>query len=302
MPDLGSLQRWFQAVIMHPDGVGAGVLGAPAQHHIDLAPGELERVVTRSRSLTAGDRVAIYCRAYHARLTECLEAEFAVLRKAIGEELFGMFARAYLSNCPSRSYTLAHLGQGFPGYLQDTRLDASAAGDEETWPDFIIDLARFERAFSEVFDGPGAEGYAMLSAQGLRALLTSRGRDVRLTPAASLQLMTFRYPVHDYFDAARRDQEAELPAPLETRLAMNRRDYVVTMIELSAAQHALLGGLLAGETIGQSLQRAGATSPDQQHDLIVAMEAWSEQGFFLDDAERASPDAAGPDHPRITPL
>src|SRR3954452_1220609 len=82
MPDLEQVQRWFQAVIMHPDGVVPGVLGPDARQHIELAPHELERVVTRSRSLTAAERVAIYSRAYHARLTECLEAEFTVLRQA----------------------------------------------------------------------------------------------------------------------------------------------------------------------------------------------------------------------------
>jgi hypothetical protein len=281
MPDLDRLQRWFQAVIMHPDGIVPGVLGPDARQHMELAPGELERVVTRSRSLTAAERFAIYGRAYHARLTECLEAEFCILRQALGEDLFRMFARAYLSNCPSQSYTLANLGKGFPGYLQDTRPAEGVEGKAETWPDFIIDLARFERAFSEVFDGPGVEGGLMLSAEGLRTLLTDRDRHVRLAPAVSLRLLTFQYPVHDYFHAARRGQEPELPAPAETFLAMNRRDYVVTTIELSAAQHALLSGLLEGQTIDQSLRRAGASLPDEQQQLIACVEKWSKQGFFL---------------------
>jgi hypothetical protein len=280
MPDLDRLQRWFQAVIMHPDGIVPGMLGPNAREHMELSPDELERVVTRSRSLTAAERVAIYGRAYHARLTECLEAEFRVLRQALGEDLFRMFARAYLSNCPSQSYTLADLGKGFPGYLQDTRPAEGAEGQEETWPDFIIDLARFERAFSEVFDGPGVEGTPMLSAEGLRTLLTDQDLHVRLAPAASLRLLTFRYPVHDYFHAARHGQEPELPAPAETFLAMNRRDYVVTTIELSATQHALLSGLLEGQTVGQSLRRAGASLPDQRQQLIACIETWSKQGFF----------------------
>lgn len=277
MPDLDRLQRWFQAVIMHPDGIVPGVLGPNARQHMELSPGELERVVTRSRSLTAAERVAIYGRAYHARLTECLEAEFRILRQALGEDLFRMFARAYLSNCPSQSYTLADLGKGFPRYLQDTRPAESAAGKDEAWPDFIIDLARFERAFSEVYDGPGAEGGPMLSAEGLRTLLTDRDR-ARLAPAVSLRLLRFQYPVHDYFHAARRGQEPELPAPAETFLAMNRRDYVVTTIELSDVQHALLSSLLEGQTVGQSLRCAGASSPDQ---LIASIEKWSKQGFFV---------------------
>ena len=292
MPELDRLQRWFQAVIMHPDGVVPGVLGPDARQHIELAPDELERVVTRSRSLTAAERVAIYGRAYHARLTECLETEFSVLRQALGDDLFGMFARAYLSNCPSQSHTLANLGRSFPDYLRDTRPAESVEGTEEAWPDFIIDLARYERAFSEVYDGPGVEGGPLLSAEGLRTLLAERDLQVRLTPAASLRLLTFRYPVHDYFHAVRRRQEPELPAPAETFLAMNRRDYVVTTIELSVTQHALLSGLLEGQTIGQSLQRA--SPPDQQQQLIASIETWSKQGFFRSGEHVTPPPARSP--------
>ncbi len=298
MPDLDRLQRWFQAVIMHPDGVVRGVLGPAARQHMELAPGELECVVTRSRLLTAADRVAIYGRAYHARLTECLEAEFRVLRQALGDDLFGMFARAYLSNCPSQSYTLANLGKGFPGYLHDTRPAGSPERKEETWPDFIIDLARFERAFSEVYDGAGAERGPMLSPQGLRTLLAGSDRQVRLMPTPSLRLLAFRYPVHDYFDAARRGREAELPAPAETFVAMNRRDYVVTVVELSPAQYALLSELLEGRTVGQSLRRAAVAS-DQQQQLIACIESWSKQGFFCGTQSQRrmkKPAPGGPSH------
>jgi hypothetical protein len=295
MPDLDRVQRWFQAVIMHPDGIVPGLLGPDARQHIELVPDELERVVTRSRSLTAAERVAIYGRAYHARLTECLEAEFAVLRQALGEDLFRMFARAYLSNRPSQSYTLGNLGKGFPDYLRDTRPAGSAEGHQETWPHFIIDLARFERAFSEVYDGPGIEGVMMSSAE---ALQTGRNRRVRLAPAASLRLLTFQYPVHAYFDAARHGRKPELPAPAETFLAMNRRNYVVTVIELSPAQYALLSDLLEGRTVGQSLRRAGASS-GQQPQLIACIESWSKQGFFCGTQSRRrmkKPAQGGPSH------
>ena len=198
---------------MHPDGIVPGVLGPNARQHMELSPGELERVVTRSRSLTAAERVAIYGRAYHARLTECLEVEFPVLRQSLGEDLFRMFARAYLSSRPSQSYTLANLGKGFPSYLHATRPAESAEGKEEAWPDFIIDLARFERAFSEVYDGPGVEGCPDAERGRPAEAVERPRRDVRLSPAVSLRLLTFQFPVHDYFHAARQGREPELPAP-----------------------------------------------------------------------------------------
>jgi len=98
----------------------------------------------------------------------------------------------------------------------------------------------------------------MLSAPGLRTLLTNRVRRVRLVPAASLRLATFCYRVHDSFHTARKGETPPWPATAETFLAIIRRDYVVAAIELSATQHALLSGLLEGQMVGRSLRRVVA--------------------------------------------
>src|SRR5258708_39693375 len=120
------LQRWFQAVFTHADGVDSGTSSQEAQRLIKLGPGQLERVITRSRTLTAAERLAIYANACHTRLLECLGEVFPMLRRAIGEEAFNGLAFAYLQEYPSRSYTLNELGRHFPRFLQDTR---PAAGD-----------------------------------------------------------------------------------------------------------------------------------------------------------------------------
>src|SRR5258707_1575006 len=157
--ELGQLQRWMQAAIMHPAGIAEGIASAEARSYIDVGPDEAERVVTRSRAMTALERLAIYAYAYSARLVECLSEEFPVLKHALGEEVFDAFAVEYLERYPSRSYTLFQLGVNFPRFLAETRPDREAdEGVAAEWPDFLIDLATLERTFSEVFDGPGVEG------------------------------------------------------------------------------------------------------------------------------------------------
>ena len=99
---------------MHPAGAAEGVASEAARRAIDLPPEEAERVVTRSRSLTALERLAIYNRAYYARLLECLRESYPVLCHALGEDAFGSFALDYLQKYPSRSYTLNDLGANFP--------------------------------------------------------------------------------------------------------------------------------------------------------------------------------------------
>src|SRR5216684_1216338 len=119
--ELSRLQRWFQTVITHADGVDSGVSSEEAQRLIQLSPGQLEKVITRSRALTAAERLAIYANAYHTRLLECLGEVFPMLKRTLGDEVFDGFAFGYLQEYPSRSYTLNEVGRRFPRHLQETR-------------------------------------------------------------------------------------------------------------------------------------------------------------------------------------
>jgi len=111
MHDLNQIQRWMQAILMNPAGAEEGA-GSTEQ---------AEQIVTRSRALSGLERLAIYNRAYYARLLDCLRESFPVLFHALGEDAFGAFAIDYLQKYPSRSYTLNDLGSNFPRYLRESR-------------------------------------------------------------------------------------------------------------------------------------------------------------------------------------
>jgi hypothetical protein len=282
---LDTIQRWMQAVIMHPVGVAEGVASAEARAHIDVGPEETETVVTRSRALTALDRLAIYSYAYYARLLECLGEEFPVLKHALGQEVFDTFAVGYLQRYPSRSYTLFRLGANFPRYLAETRPEA---GEDEglpaDWPDFLIDLATLELTFNEVFDGPGVERERPLNADWLWAVSPERLLEARLVGVPCLRLLALRYPVHNYFTAVRRHGDPDPPGPAETWLAVTRRHYVVRHYELSRPAYELLHALLDGESLGQAISRAvEAAGPALDHlpnNLWTWFHDWAAEGFF----------------------
>ncbi len=193
---------------MHPGGVVEGMESAAAQEHIELAPGQIDQVVSRSSSLDAVERLEIYARAYYARLVECLEAEFPILARAVGEELFREFAVGYLECYPSRSYTLNHLGARFADYLAET---FPAGENDSPGGAFLIDLARLEWVFNEVFDGPGVENATLLGPEQLAGVEPERWADVRLVPVPCLRVLKLDHPVHDYYRALRAD--AEVPPP-----------------------------------------------------------------------------------------
>ena len=140
------------------DGVEAGLDSVEARDAIDVSPDQVEDVVDPSKRRTSIERLEVYANAYYARLLECLRDEFPALFHALGEEVFDGLAFGYLQFYPSRSYTLSDLSRQFAEYLEETRpRDDDDANGSPSWPDFMIDLARLERCYSEVFDGPGAE-------------------------------------------------------------------------------------------------------------------------------------------------
>jgi hypothetical protein len=279
-PDLDVIQRWMQSVIMHPDGVAEGIVSAAARNVLDVNPAEVENLLSRSRTLTALERLQIYGSAYYARLLECLREEFPVLLHALGEETFDAFAFAYLQKYPSHSYTLNQLGAALPHFLTETR----PVGAEETWPDFLIDLATLEWNFSEVFDGPGVEGESLFDSAQLLAISAEEWTSARLVPVPCLRLLTLRFPAHRYYSAVRRQEGVEPPEPSETYLAITRRDYVVRHYPLERTAFVLLQQILAGKCVGEAID-AVAGSAEMDLDLLALrlqewFRDWTAEGFF----------------------
>jgi hypothetical protein len=264
----------MQSVIMHPGGVVAGIQSENAKAAIDVSPAGVETVVRPSNSQTSIERLQIYAAAYHARLLECLRLEFPAVAHAAGQEAFDAFALGYLQAYPSHSYTLAKLGERFPKYLAETRPSDARSDKGPSWPDFLIDLALLERAYAEVFDGSGVEGQPLLAIDDLLAVPQSRWPDVKLIPADSLRLMTFRFPVHEYATAVRNSAAASLPEARPTFLAITRRDYVVRRHEISETQFTLLNAIVEAAPLGEAIARAANIANADIDALAADLRRW----------------------------
>jgi hypothetical protein len=275
--NLDSTQRWVQHVITDLDGVAAGVATAPGATAVWA-----EEVVRGNTRLGAHDRLALYSRTYQRRLTGCLRESYPGLAHALGEELFDDFALEYLRTKPSRSYTLAALGADWPEHLDATRPDRYLPVHErEGWPDFLVDLARLERTFFEVYDAPGVEGQRLPTAAALPpADLDAAWHGATITPVACLRLVQAHFPVGAYLVAVRRGEKPPLPQRGPVFEAVSRRDYVVTITELDARGHALLVRLLAGVPVDSAARAAGVPTRAAatlvrgwaDHHLIAAVE------------------------------
>lgn len=283
-PGLDRLQQWMQAVITHPRGVRSELASEGALRSLDAGINLVEEIVLPSAELSGAERLAIYCRSYHARLLQCFQSMFPTLRGALGEELFNRFALDYLQQHPPSGYTLNLLADAFPQYLVETRPDADRPQDErERWPDFIIELASLELAFFKVYDGLGVEGRALPRVRDVLSFAAEHILQACPSPVPCLRLFAFSYPVHTYMLAARRDEKPELPAPLKSFVAMTRLNYRVRLYELSAPQYVLLEALDGHHTIGQILKRdLSAGSPHQPSASTVRewLCDWADKEFF----------------------
>lgn len=284
-PNIDVLQRWLQSVIVHPGGVEAGIESPAAQEEVALTAGRIEEMICRSNSQTSIERLEVYSNAYQARLLEVLIGEYPALVQALGEEVFVGLAGGYLEAHPPSSYTLADLGRSFPEYLAGSRPVNLNEDGSPDWADFLIDLARLERIYSEVFDGPGIEGQPLLQPDDVRGLSPEQWLTARMIPAPCLRLALFGFPVHDYATAVRHQQEPEVPVARPTRLAITRRDYIVRRVELGEHEFIVLSALLEGQGIGDALERAVANCAGTVDELAADLQRWfrnwSAAGYFI---------------------
>ena len=267
---LDQLQRWMQSVITHPAGIEAGVMSDSSRGVIDLGARPLDEVVLPSQRLSSADRLRVYGNAYFARLLECLRAEFPAMVRALGEAAFDGLAFGYLLEHPSQSDTLTRLAATLPEYLEQTRPPREEATPD--FADFLIDLARLERTYSEVFDGAGPEAVSAQAGgqaggwpyEGLTPELFVQSRIVL---HECVRLVALRFPVHEYITAVRRNIEASFPEARTTLLVVTRRDFIVRRIEVTPIQFALLTALQQGDSIGNALLAAHAAQLSGSADL-----------------------------------
>ncbi|MEJ2408184.1 MAG: DNA-binding domain-containing protein [Novosphingobium sp.] len=265
-PHLQATEAWLQASLMAQQAPPAGAVA--------------ERLLDRE-GFAACEGLAIYRRAYLARISGAMRAQFPALCHALGEPLFNEFAKAFVHEQPPQSYTLYDLGRRFADYLENQRPDRGKAGHErEIWIDFMIDLARFEYRLFQLYDAPGAEG--------MRMAVPDTGDDrLRLQPAITLG--RHRFNVAPYYHAVRREQPVPTPDEGENFLVLVRTDYIVRTIPLRAWEFAILEAMQPGHTLAAAiplaLERLAVPAQDRNQAYAAIRSArpnWMAWGLFVE--------------------
>ncbi|MGH9583278.1 MAG: DNA-binding domain-containing protein [Bryobacteraceae bacterium] len=225
-------------------------------------------------------RLEIYSRSYWFRLLDSLYDDFPGLAAILGTRAFMRMAKAYLAECPSRSYTLRDLGSRLEIWLSS---NPSYAKDRL---DLALDMARLEWAHIEAFDG---REDPVLGPEDLLEL----GPELRIALQPYVQLIGLQYPVDDLRIHVNRSSEEHAVAsnavhakkrravrkisrlnPEKIFLAVHRVNFDVYYRRLAPEEFAALAAFRSGEPIGAAIAGVVENSELPIEQLQQMTETW----------------------------
>jgi hypothetical protein len=215
-----NLQRRIARAVMTPLTPSEGMqrVAANGRRMRDVAA----EFIKPNDRLTSFERLEIYNRQYWFRILSAFAEDFPGLRAVLGDRRFDAVAKAYLIDCPSRSFTLRNLGSRLEWWL---RKHPALAGSRHA---LAIDMVRLEWADIEAFDG-NAE--AALKPEDLAAADPSK-LHLRLQPY--IQLLGLQYPVDDLLLGVRKEEDTEFASNAFTERRKRKRVLAVAKLEPSA--------------------------------------------------------------------
>jgi len=274
---LASLQRWMQAVVVHPGTTKQALMsrGAAAL----LKPGRLESVLLPSKTLSAAQRIGVYQEMFPLRMRDALASDYPGLEHFLGDR-FMEFVTAYTAAHPSMAYTLNRLGDHVPAFLEKQKAFKPRR--------FLADLARLELAITECFDSPDS---GMLDSAALEAIPQARLGQTRLVTSPSLRLVALDWNAPAYLDTVR-DENHDHPKPKRSPsfLIVVRRSYSVYRFPASEAAFLVLTDLKEGRSISSVVERALGRRGRRRasaDDFSAWFKRWTSEGVFSGIKRRA---------------
>ena len=286
------LQRRMAAAIYTPL-TASGDLAAETMDGCSMAADAAEYIKPNNR-LSSFERLEIYSRSYWFRVLDSLYDDFPGLAAILGKRGFERVARDYLTDCPSRSYTLRNLGSRLENWLA---AHPELAGKKLA---LALDMVRLEWAHIEAFDG---EQKKVMGPGDLLEL----GPTLRLALQPYIRLLKLNYPVDDLriaVNASVEGEEATSNAVMHRKrrtgihritrrkaapiyVAVHRVDFFVYYRRLTREQFLIVSALRNGKTIKEAIE-SGLTesrlSPEEQSALLESsFSMWASFGWFCQD-------------------
>ena len=267
------LQHWLKMVITTPGTLPVKLSSTYSRLHLQETD-----VILQQQKAGIHERLSIYTNGYLLRLLECMGADYPALKIFLGNDLFHQFAKAYLLQNPSRSFTLYELGTGFPGFLERSR-PQRCEGIETVMLQLPAAIATVERARQEVLR---AEGLEQLMPAGI-SLFFPAGIMVQQPPC--LRLLELPFPLKAFYEKLISEENYEIPVPIVSRLAISRMRYRIVMEQLEQWQYEFLRACNEPIELMQVIQGTSEKCSMQVETLLAETLLWLpamyEQGLVM---------------------
>jgi hypothetical protein len=250
------------------------------------------RYIKPNDRLTSFERLEIYNRQYWFRVLSGLAEDFPGLRAVLGSQRFEAMSKAYLTDCPSRSFTLRNLGARLetwlrqnPRWIRDRRLLA-------------LDMVRLEWADIEAFDG---QAKPALRSEDLSEIDVP---NLHLNIQPYVRLLELHYPVDDLLlEVKHGEDNADFASnavqerrkrskvravaklkPAQIFLAVHRLDFSVYFRRIEREEFFLLNAVRSGKTIERAIElafRKSSVAPEERAAFVQhSFQTWATLGWF----------------------
>jgi len=282
--NLAQLQRHIAHAVMTPL--------TPAERMRRSTSAVAKKIIKPNDRLTSFERLEIYNRQYWFRVLDGFSDDFPGLRAVLGDRSFDSLAKHYLTDCPSRSFTMRDLGSRLETWLR--KHPSYARGRVP----LALDMVRLEWAEIETFDGAAEPPVTAAKLAG------ADPAKLRLRLQPYIRLLALHYPVDDLLLAVKHDPPPGMASnameerqkrkkvaavarlkPAPVFLAIHRVDYMVYFRRLDREEFAILHSLQNGRTLERAILAAFRSSkiPVSERASRVAawFQNWSSLGWFV---------------------
>lgn len=272
---LENIQLWMQTVLL-----SRGDLKEKLETAASVSGLEISDTVKLTREVSNYKRLDIYASGYVLRLVECLKMEYSLLAEFMGAPLFEMFAKAHIVTIPSSSWTLTHLGEQFPEYLQKTKPTGKIERNKLAYIEIPYDIACYERAIATAMSARGLEELNIAANES--NLVSMFGCDFNTTTFRTpecLQLLSLQYSVHQLINGKHMSDYSNL-SKSPVYLAVSRVQYRLTITELNQWQYQLLLANEGEMTFAHAAAIAAEHCNETAQSILAKLLIWLPEARF----------------------
>jgi hypothetical protein len=204
-------------------------------------------------------RLEIYEDAYYLRLLESLQSDYEVFYALVGEETFDLMGRAYIQAFPSTFRSVRWFGKEFAAFLR--------ASDFLTKKPWLIEMAEFEWALTQVFDG---ENFSGVTVEEMAVIPFEAWPNLRFILRPIFTLLMFEWNTPAIWSAFKEKQKIIKPKKAKLTWMLWRKTFEVQFASLQPDEKAMLIAMQQQETFGAICEKLCEWIPGEQVALHAA--------------------------------